>query len=1567
MSITSSYLRINDIELDVPPTSIAIGKYDFNASVATLRSQTSTYIKSGRRSIDIVIKTYFATGYNAESQFNTTLDSWVNRQLSPLLIQIRKCPFVSIENEKIRREVFSGASESQIQSLEKTNMAAVVKSVQLEANAKDPELINMTLHLKWFNYLPFSKDFKYKRVDENGNEFGVDIPDNQFQEYINSGTRTTFPNFTSITPPSFVNSWSPNQPNDLELIYKEYYNLSEEEETSYAINQIESLGLNLDESEERMSSLKRAEASNPDKINKMLQEGWQFVDDFQSARRVAGRKLFRYRKFTIKSIGPEETINSGRLLVESVGAMLETKTPEIPLLGHTIPTAQFLGVSDASFSFNIFANAELEGSANDGRPVGTSYDLARLNAIINNVATNAVRHRRVSKNDSLFVRHPVAKLFKYKRYDEKRVPVYNEDTQRVEQFYPGEYVSCIVQKTDSATVEGHPFCSRFTIILSENYRSDIPNLSQENKGYGNRAYQATTELVKEMVGKFQITKDDSQGAFVMPSSAPVGDPEYPIALELLQSLNDTLLYKDYPDPLSVLNDKDVIERRQRDIRSDIISSSTQPIIRDVATGQLKTSRTINPISSDSLNKITWDLLKITSKAKDDDPRFTVYKKPSEVFRNYNLVEATSCYPDMMLPDDTIRPDFYFYNESDRARNRYKRKLLEGYRGRLEKVGQQYTSKTADKDAGKEIDVNLKESYGPPTPAANVVELGSEKERPEAVSTDKGFTQNPLDVDQQFANAQRTLDDFQDNTYTMRRTMPTFKLFVKENDLGSLNDVDKDRIGRLSSNGLWRNFAEFYDINAIVDIRLVKEKSNPAHLLVIRMTNTKGDIVNETYNDLNERTKSAGLVRQKTKPPGGETTGKQKAANVNQLDDVMLKEGTKIELRLGYESDPNLLDVEFSGRIAQIGGGDVVEIVCQGDGVELIQDLKGVGTADEFTWNSDTANVISELLHNSPEVKSFGGINAKTGLGDIELFWRSAGGRSAVENIFAPSLYGSWQNFGDKSIRYTSIGLGLGTLVGGPPGAALGTAIGFGVGLLADIKDGIYTLFRGVKFTIYEQTIWDVLQELTMRHPGTICSVVPFDKRSTIFFGYPDQLYFNRGATFDEAAILAGDSKRESFALPVERNIAEFLRAKTGGKDLTKVFTKKELRESVAELENGRVPPKTKYIGTGATFDFSDERPLVSTNISQGAEIALSMMRQFRRYHLITSEHDIIDNGMRVNSDDVYNSIQVVYPEEDDDGNFDGSVGFSDYKTLDDIRGDDDLNRDFIKRQTLVFHNAHTEIDGVNLPEKYGISALCSSLNNVYRGRIKILGRSGIKPHDVVFVYDSYNGIYGAVEVDSVIQTFSYQTGWITEIIPHMVVTPTTSTAIVHIAAVQRVITSYYLKNMKAFYGSPVFSDTTDEELESEGLGSSLLDAGTNLAAISASGIIGKQGLKDFRRIRAAKKLVNSGAVVSSQVTRKLAAASLPKFILARSVATGLPIIGDLVIDYAIGWYNSWSRLRQPIMFLPVTRNGKPWYTGLYGLQNNTEVEAIQGQFADVIEKGDYFVEYLKDEFPEVFE
>ena len=53
--------------------------------------------------------------------------------------------------------------------------------------------------------------------------------------------------------------------------------------------------------------------------------------------------------------------------------------------------------------------------------------------------------------------------------------------------------------------------------------------------------------------------------------------------------------------------------------------------------------------------------------------------------------------------------------------------------------------------------------------------------------------------------------------------------------------------------------------------------------------------------------------------------------------MILKDGVKVQIRLGYANNPDNLDTVFLGSIVEISpseGGKILELVCQGYGAEL---------------------------------------------------------------------------------------------------------------------------------------------------------------------------------------------------------------------------------------------------------------------------------------------------------------------------------------------------------------------------------------------------------------------------------------------------------------------------------------------------------------------------------------------------------------------------------------------------------------------------------------------------------
>jgi endonuclease YncB( thermonuclease family) len=72
-------------------------------------------------------------------------------------------------------------------------------------------------------------------------------------------------------------------------------------------------------------------------------------------------------------------------------------------------------------------------------------------------------------------------------------------------------------------------------------------------------------------------------------------------------------------------------------------------------------------------------------------------------------------------------------------------------------------------------------------------------------------------------------------------------------------------------------------------------------------------------------------------------------------------------------------------------------------------------------------------------------------------------------------------------------------------------------------------------------------------------------------------------------------------------------------------------------------------------------------------------------------------------------------------------------------------------------------------KRIGLYHLKNSLKNIYQGEIIVLGNTDIRPFDLVYIADSYERIFGLVEVGQVVHHFTPETGFITSITPDALV------------------------------------------------------------------------------------------------------------------------------------------------------------------------------------------------------
>jgi hypothetical protein len=194
-----------------------------------------------------------------------------------------------------------------------------------------------------------------------------------------------------------------------------------------------------------------------------------------------------------------------------------------------------------------------------------------------------------------------------------------------------------------------------------------------------------------------------------------------------------------------------------------------------------------------------------------------------------------------------------------------------------------------------------------------------------------------------------------------RAMPTFKLYFIEDDSGQRK--------RLA-------FDDFFSYNAVQSWKVVKSRKVPADVCIIELTNISGTLSNRKFRHEKDSDKARDLKGSVVK----ETGALDSPMNANTLDEnpiasLMLQTGIDIHLKVGYSSDPALLDPLFTGKIQSVlfsETDDLVTIIAQSHATELVQDIKGVEKPKKKTtdglWakmgfgdNATTGRIFEEML------------------------------------------------------------------------------------------------------------------------------------------------------------------------------------------------------------------------------------------------------------------------------------------------------------------------------------------------------------------------------------------------------------------------------------------------------------------------------------------------------------------------------------------------------------------------------------------------------------------------------
>lgn len=1588
--LANGQFRFNDQVLNISPEQIAIHVDEYENSILLMRSETPVTTQSGKKRIRIIVSfpVDIGQGYS---------------QLAKMIVQIKKTPIATIENEKIRTELFG-----HLQDFE--NIGVVVDNLSGYVEEDFPTLIRCTLQMTWFNHAPYAESLRYKE-QIGDREIYQTAPSSLFKKFYMEGASN---GTVMYNDPSFM----PNH-EALVIMYKEY----KQHDDTFTVSK-------MDQRDRLSSTTKNITQDNFYKQKELEADGWYLAEEDQDKiGDVIEGVWYRWKRFEVPYTDLD---TSGALILQNASFSLSTNPSYINMEKYSVPTIQFLGGSVADVRAVMFAAGE-HASSVDKTPVATSRSLGELQTIIKKVADDRMRFSKYSKENHLLICHPLAKLMKYKSFAQHGLS-YNYITPEgnIEKFNIDDFLPVTASTINSTTIPGLPFASRVQIDFKETRlaKAHKPIVHIGEAGSSDVAIGPRVEL--NIIRKIYRNNGiflNSQGFFEPnPMLVRNGTPEGKKARMLCDAL-DALRYFD----------KEVFDLESA-YMSKVYSKGldgTEVIAQeDLTVSQAKNriGRKEAMISiADAFNQnwaeqIVISLYMDFSQAVIDGEEWAAdYVSDFEEYTKVRPKGYKDLYPDMMLPKDQTTASFYFADNEKRVKN-FKSDILRNMPKNYDNMQKGLANKLLNKKFADEI--------GPDVKPTSVTQFNAAfNYAATAAGRDKGAPRLQIlnNPNYRILATQQAIADATPPTYSLAQVYPTFQvqLFTNKYNYAQAESAVDQNASELKSEQQTDLF-DIFDLSSIIDIRIIKDEYEAADVMIIRILGSHKTLMTNQNKDPGYDPSTFSYRKLMSDIIDGKTT----AAGVNNtnLEDVGLKEGVKIRCFLGNSIIADELGLEFNGRIAAINGKDVIEIYCVGDGHEFIQNTlgyKGDEKTQKYSWNSDTTDLIGELLATADEIKSFGNtklqVLKKIGL-NLPAFM---GGRSALDNVYAPRIHPEFSigdflmGAFDTSLSTFSTVFGIGTVLGGTTAvltslglvASTGGAVGLvavtavAAGLVTETWDAVGKKFNPCQFTVYQQSFWDVLQELTLRHPGYVCSVVPFDTRSTLYFGEPDGIYFYRGIESAAERAIVAQAMMKSRGIFKNATLREIYDANS------------KLRANNPEVAESSYPFLLPNAKTQQKTFFE---ALQQKGSNTETMTLMAMQKSFRAYHLITSENDIVSNDMEASSMDVANSVQVYHPTDDNEGNPDGTTWFSNYALTDRMKADDDLNSNLVNNKVFTFHNAHNEYPEIELPQRYAKAVLCKELENIYKGKITILGRHGIKPHDIVILSDTHNEISGPVKVGRVVQSVSPETGWITHIYPKFIAIPDTSAGAFQMKAVLKACrywlgahTELFYSNMKKFtpdevadngkrgrdierafemgFNDPEYLDEEDfskEDLEAVGEHAALTTSGVNAAeeATYMSGqIVGKNatgvgrslkkvagklgGISDSNgttagnakslvdlRIRDAKKIgiqgrkfVKAGKTV---LDTKKASAGLGLIgqgaksifatskILARvggstALAFGGGFLAEHILSSAIDGIVSYMKYREPISIFPLAKDGKPWMAALNGYKENTIIEHLE--------------------------
>lgn len=551
-------------------------------------------------------------------------------------------------------------------------------------------------------------------------------------------------------------------------------------------------------------------------------------------------------------------------------------------------------------------------------------------------------------------------------------------------------------------------------------------------------------------------------------------------------------------------------------------------------------------------------------------------------------------------------------------------------------------------------------------------------------------------------------------------------------------------------GLWKLHDNFYSVNAINEISIVKSRKIASDTCEIILSNNYSTFTTDDEDGfINYRGGTFSELWENIFDEKGVAyrASKQRMA-ARKVNRAKLQPGIRIHIRQGYGSDARELGSTFNGVIAELEpGAQMIRIVAQGNGIELMNPIMTNRDADEIQYQDTPGDGINNTagVGASPRkiLSSFlttrGGAMNRYVNGKYrkdQSFFRSgeSDGEGFLDTVteffrqgYNDNPFGI-KNFGDRN--YTDI-IPEGEIVQNIyEVAGLPCMDQNGINTRADFEVTDEAPF--ISFEPRGKTIWEIMHICKSVAPDYLTGITDFGFRSSIFFGKPHHYY-----AYDYTTVNG---------VRVEKR---------------KPYQQYHIYYSDSDIINNTIKASSERVCTVATGLYQDKKVAITTNEDVGPlYVDKDIYSEFQKSILVDTKLKMKDGWM-------YKTAQGEREEWD---YFFCEGAYTTFANIfQDVAGlvvgvpataisyiaEDWMGLGFDEQGTWSHHKRIAWTATAN--------ALKNSVKEMYQGGITVLGDPTVKPNDRIIINDSYNDMSGQVLVREVVHNLNHRTGFTTTI------------------------------------------------------------------------------------------------------------------------------------------------------------------------------------------------------------